>query len=129
MEQKNNVVGWFELPVINMDRAIKFYQTVFGFELSRNKIGNLDMAWFPYIETGLGTTGSLVYNQDCYKPSSDGTLIYFTAHSGHLENELSMVEQAGGKILQPRTLITDEIGYMTIILDSEGNRIALHSRK
>lgn len=87
------------------------------------------MAWFPYIETGLGTTGSLVHNKDCYKPSSDGALIYFTAHSGHLENELSMVEQAGGKILQPRTLITDEIGYMAIILDSEGNRIALHSRK
>ena len=129
MDQKNNVVGWFEIPAENMDRAISFYESVFGFTLQRQQMGPLDMAWFPWIETGLGTPGSLVHAPDLYTPSDKGTLIYFTAHSGDLDNELARVEDAGGKILQKKTLITEEIGYMAIILDTEGNRIALHSRK
>jgi len=126
---KNNVAGWFELPVADMDRAIAFYETVFGFKIERHQMGPLDMGWFPHVETGLGTQGSLVYHPDYYKPSTDGTLIYFTAHSGDLNNELSRVEPAGGKVIHPKSLITDEIGYMAIIIDTEGNRIALHSRK
>ncbi|MDP4207029.1 MAG: VOC family protein, partial [Bacteroidota bacterium] len=71
---------------------------------------------------------ALVYLPDLYKPSSDGTVIYFTAFSGDLNNELSRVEKAGGKILEGKKLIKEEIGYMAIILDTEGNKIALHSR-
>ncbi len=59
----------------------------------------------------------------------DGTLVYFTASSGDLSIELSRVEGAGGKVLQEKTLITEEIGYMGLFLDTEGNRIAIHSRK
>jgi predicted enzyme related to lactoylglutathione lyase len=57
-----------------------------------------------------------------------GTLVYFTAHSGDLDNELGRVENAGGKVFQPKTLISDDVGYMAVIGDTEGNRIALHSR-
>lgn len=126
---KNNVVGWFELPVVDMDRAIAFYETVFGFKIERHQMGPLDMGWFPSSETGCGASGSLVCHPEYYKPSADGTLIYFTAHSGDLSNELSRVETAGGKVIHPKTLITDEIGYMAIFIDSEGNRVALHSIK
>ena len=129
MKQKNNFVGWFEIPVSNMDRAIDFYQTVFSTELERNNLGALDMAWFPWIENGMGAPGSLVYSPDAYTPSNNGVLIYFTAHSGDLNNELSKVESAGGTIIREKTLITEDIGYMAIILDTEGNRIALHSRQ
>ncbi len=129
MEQKNNMVGWFEIPVIDMDRAIKFYETVFDCKLQREKMGSIDMAWFPWIDEGLGSGGSLVNAQDFYKPSDNGVLIYFTAHSGDLSNELSRVETAGGKICQKRTLIKEDIGYMALITDTEGNRIALHSRE
>ena len=128
MEQKNNVVGWFEVPVADMGRAISFYSAVFGFTMQRQRVGHLDMAWFPFVETGLGAPGSLVHNTELYQPSSKGVLVYFTAHSGDLDNELSRVEAAGGKVLLPKTLITEEIGHMAIFLDSEGNRIALHSR-
>ena len=128
MEMKNNVVGWFEIPVHDMDRAIQFYQTVFGFMLQRQTMGALDMAWFPFIPTGLGAAGSLVRHLDFYKPSTEGTLVYFTAHSGDLSQELSRVEAAGGKVLMGKKLITDEIGYMALLTDTEGNRIALHSR-
>jgi predicted enzyme related to lactoylglutathione lyase len=60
MAQNNNVVGWFEIPAVNMERAIKFYENVFGFKLTRHQIGPLDMAWFPWVEGGSGASGSLV---------------------------------------------------------------------
>jgi hypothetical protein len=125
----NNVVGWFEIPVTNMDRAIKFYEEVFDFKLSRHILGPIDMAWFPAMEDGPGTPGSLVYNERAYKPSMDGVLIYFTAQSGDLSIELGKVEKSGGKILLPKTQISAEVGYMALLTDSEGNRIALHSAK
>jgi len=129
MEQKNNVVGWFEIPVHDMERAITFYETVFGFKLERHELGAVDMAWFPWVQTGTGTPGSLVHAPRFYRPADNGTLVYFTAHSGDLDNELSRVEAAGGRVLQNKTLITEEHGYMAVLLDSEGNRIALHSHR
>ncbi|MBP1595878.1 MAG: glyoxalase [Acidobacteria bacterium] len=129
MELNNNVVAWFEIPVHDMERAIQFYQTVFGFPLQRQSMGVLDMALFPCVTAGLGTAGALVRHPDFYRPSAEGTLVYFTAHSGDLDQELSRVEAAGGKILMGKKLITNEIGYMALLTDTEGNRIALHSRK
>jgi predicted enzyme related to lactoylglutathione lyase len=129
MKITHNIVGWFEIPVSDMERAIRFYETVFEFKLSRVQMGPLDMAGFPWLEKGMGSTGSLVYQKDYHKPGQDGVLVYFTAFSGDLSIELSRVEAAGGKVLQPKTLISEEIGYMGIFLDSEGNRIALHTRK
>ena len=128
MDITHNVVGWFEVPVQNMDRAVKFYETVFGFKLSRHQMGPLDMAWFPTVDKGMGAPGSLVYNKEAYRPSTDGVLVYFTAFSGDLSIELSRVEAAGGKMLQPKRLISEEYGSMELFLDTEGNRIALHSR-
>ncbi len=124
----NNMVGWFEIPVTDMERAIKFYSDVFSVELHRNKLGDLDMAWFPYDEKGLGCQGSLVYNPEFYKPSDQGSLLYFTPRSGDLAIELGRVEAAGGKVLMPKKQISEDIGYMGLFLDSEGNRIAIHSR-
>ena len=126
---KSNVVGWFEIPVNDMDRAIRFYETVFEFKINRQTMGSLDMGWFPWEEDGMGSGGSLVYHPGEYKPSADGALIYFTAQSGDLQNELLRVVAAGGKILGEKRLIEEGYGYMAIILDPEGNRIALHSRK
>lgn len=129
MEPKSNAIGWFEVPVNDMKRAIKFYEEVFDIKLQRNKMGPLDMAWFPWVENGQGAPGSLVKHPDFYVPSSQGTLVYFTAHSGDLANELSRVEAAGGQVTQKKTLIADDIGFMGLFIDTEGNRIALHSRK
>jgi predicted enzyme related to lactoylglutathione lyase len=128
-QPKNNAVGWFEIPTLDMDRAIKFYETVFEQKLERNKIGDLQMAWFPWAEGGMGASGSLIYDPENYKPSPEGAVLYFTAHSGDLANELARVEDAGGKVVMPKTLITEEIGYFGIFLDTEGNRLAMHSRK
>jgi hypothetical protein len=126
---ESNAVGWFEIPVLNMERAIKFYEDVFNIKLDRNTMAELDMAWFPWDAGGTGAAGSLVYNEDNYKPSMDGVLIYFSSRTGDLADELARVEGAGGKILVPKTLITEDIGYMAVCLDTEGNKIALHSMK
>jgi len=125
----NNMVGWFEVPVSDMGRAISFYETVFQIKLERDKIGPLDMAYFPWVEGGGGASGSLVFYPDFYKPTSDkGVVIYFTAVSGDLSNELGRVPEAGGKVLVEKKLIREDIGFMGLFLDSEGNRVALHSR-
>ena len=127
---KNNVVGWFEIPVADMDRAIKFYETVFEFKIDRQKMDSIEMGWFPWEDQGLGAGGSLVNaGNDFYKPSQEGTIVYFTAHSGDLQNELSRVVPAGGKILVEKRLIGEGFGYMAVVNDTEGNRIALHSRE
>ena len=129
MDKQHNIVGWFEIPVTNMERAIKFYETLFGIKLTRETMGNLDMAWFPGNMEGPGASGSLVYNPELYKPSTDGTLIYFSSQYGDIARELSKIKEAGGTVIQPKTLITEDIGYMAICIDSEGNRIALHSQR
>ena len=125
---KNNVVGWFEIPVNDLERATKFYEKVLDLKLQRNMMGPLDMAWFPWLEDGTGSPGSLVKHSGFYVPSAEGVLVYLTAHSGDLENELKRVEPAGGKVIKKKTKISEEYGFMALILDTEGNRVALHSR-
>lgn len=126
---KNNMVGWFEIPVHKMERAIAFYEKVLDLKLDRNTMDPLDMAWFPFATEGSGSGGTLVHFPAAYKPSTDGVLVYLTAHSGDLANELSRIEEAGGKVLQGKTQISEEHGYMALFIDSEGNRLALHSRE
>jgi len=129
MELIRNMVGWFEIPVEDIPRAIKFYETVFEVEITPAEVGDLEMGWFPFDEKLPGSTGSLVKSEGNYKPSTDGIAIYFTSQAGDIAVELSRVEAAGGKIVMPKTLITEDIGYMGLFIDSEGNRIAIHSVK
>jgi uncharacterized protein len=124
----NNPVGWFEIPVTDMERAINFYNTVLNIQIQKMEFGGFFMGWFPFDESGIGASGALVQHEE-YKPSADGVLLYFTAHSGDLSIELGRVSQAGGKILSEKKLITEDIGYMGLFTDTEGNKMAIHSRK
>ena len=128
MEITHNFVGWFEIPVTNMDRAISFYEKVFDIKMTRQQMGTVDMAFFPSVEKSIGSAGALVYQPDNYKPSDDGVLIYFTSFAGDVNVELSRAEVAGGKVVREKTPISPEIGHMGVFEDSEGNRIALHAR-
>lgn len=129
MNPTHNVVGWFEIPVADMKRAVSFYQTVFGYQLQHAPMGELDMAWFPAVEGTEGSPGALACHKDFYFPGNQGAIVYFTAFSGDLANELSKVPDAGGKVLMEKKLIADDIGYMGLFEDTEGNRIAIHSRR
>ena len=123
---KNNAVTWFEIPVTSMDRAVKFYETVFGVKLYVDQFGPVLMGRFPHDPKKPGSSGSLVYNEDFYKPSTDGTLVYFS--SLDVAIEVGRIKDAGGKVIQGKTLISDDIGYMALFIDTEGNRVALHSK-
>ena len=96
---ENNVVAWFEIPVDDMDRAIKFYEEVLGYKIQLQDMGELQMAFFPYSQEGAGASGSLIKHPYFYKPSKDGTLVYFSSPSGNLQNELDKVTKAGGEVL------------------------------
>lgn len=125
---KSVTVGWFEIPVKDIDRAIKFYEQVFECKLEKQDMGDFKMAWFPSDHSQGGAGGSLVFHKDFYQTSSlAGTLIYFS--SENCEVELNRVKDAGGEVQIPKRMITPEIGFMGVFLDSEGNRIALHSSK
>ncbi|HBH47407.1 MAG TPA: glyoxalase [Bacteroidales bacterium] len=126
---KNNSVGWFEIPVENMERAKKFYEAVLGGEISLQQVGDERMGWFPYSGEGHGAPGSLVMQNDYSKPGISGVRVYFTSPSGNCGNELSRVEPAGGKVIIPRTLISEDNGYYGLFLDTEGNYIGVHSQK
>ena len=119
------MIGWFEIPVSDMKRAKTFYESVFKIEIQEVNFGGLEMGWFPnHNEDITGATGTLI-KQESYIPSQEGTLVYFM--SKDVQNELDRIEDAGGKIYQPKTKISDEHGFMGVFIDSEGNRVALHS--
>ncbi|MGB5554357.1 MAG: VOC family protein [Flavobacteriaceae bacterium] len=120
------MVGWFEIPVADMNRAKLFYESVFKIEISLHDFGGLKMGWFPGGITNKGASGTLVQHK-MYRPSAtDGVLIYFSC--ADVSNELNRVVAAKGQIMQPKTEIGGNHGFMALIHDTEGNRIALHSQ-
>lgn len=127
MKKMKNAVAWFEIPANKLSRAKKFYEGILGIEMLDMDLGTeLKMSMFPVEEGGIG--GALCQHKEYYKPSRDGTLVYISANPD-LQTVLSKVPKNGGKVLQEKTKITDEYGYMAIFQDTEGNRIALHSEK
>lgn len=118
-----NSINWFEIPVKDFARAKKFYSTIFEMEMHEQLMGPHQMGFFP----GGGVSGAIV-KADGYEPSMDGALIYLAAGED-LSGVMNKIESAGGKVLQPKTKVTDEIGYIAIFKDTEGNKVALHSPK
>jgi predicted enzyme related to lactoylglutathione lyase len=122
-----NAVDWFEIPAANLERAAAFYEQVFACKLNVMELANrLRMAMFP-IDPSQGVGGALCHHPDFYTPSQSGTLVYLNADPD-LAVALGRVEKAGGKIMVPKTQISPEYGYMAVFIDTEGNRVALHSR-
>jgi predicted enzyme related to lactoylglutathione lyase len=121
-----NAISWFEIPTQDIDRAAKFYEGIFDIALIPLDVQQVKMRMFP-IENQMGVGGALCHNKEFYKPSSsDGPLIYLNANPD-VQNVLDKIEAAGGKIIVPKTHISPEYGYMAVFIDTEGNRIALHS--
>lgn len=125
MVQKN-AVSWVEIPAKDLDRAQKFYETILGVTLTPVDLENFQMRMFPTSDPA-GVGGTLIHSGDIYKPSStSGPLVYLNANPD-VQKVLDKVEKAGGKILVAKTQISPEYGYMAVIIDTEGNRIAFHS--
>jgi uncharacterized protein len=123
-----HAINWFELPVSDFDRAKKFYETIFDYQMPEMDMGPAKMGFLLYDFQGGGRGGAIVYNPSLYTPSANGSLIYLNCDPD-LQVMLSRVPGAGGKVLLEKTIIAPDqhLGYMAHILDSEGNRVALHS--
>ncbi|MGF1766417.1 VOC family protein [Enterovibrio makurazakiensis] len=116
-----NPVGWFEIAVTDMERAITFYENALGVSLARKEMGGTQMAWFPVEEgNAYGATGTLIQSADC-SPGSSSTVIYFNVNS--IDDVIARVAESA--VLHPKTQIGDS-GFYAHIEDSEGNRVGIH---
>lgn len=121
-----NAINWFEIPVKNFNRAKTFYETILGATMQQFEAMGMKSAFFP-ADVENGSIGGCIIEGPGYEPSHNGSLIYLNG-GDDLDVVLSKVEQAGGKIILPKTGIGPH-GFMAHFEDSEGNKVALHSRK
>jgi hypothetical protein len=122
-----HAISWFEIPATDLTRAQKFYETIFDMQMIPLDLPNFKMRMFPLQDMQNGVGGALVDSGGFHKPSgTEGPLIYLNGNPD-VQQVLNKVEAAGGKIMVPKTEISPEYGFMAVIIDTEGNRIALHN--
>lgn len=126
MTKETNSLNWFEIPVTDLGRAKHFYQVAFGIHMDNMNMPGMEMASFP-AEMGNGKVAGALVKGEHSKPSTDGVLIYLNANPD-MTDVLHRIQSEGGQVLMDKTLINPEVGYMAIFIDSEGNRMALHSQ-
>lgn len=130
IDEQTNVLTWFEIPVADIDRAQKFYETILDIKMVKRTDGEDEAVFFPFdpnvIQATSGRVTGILSKSDRNKPSGSGTLIYINA-SPNIQTALDKVEKAGGKIISPKVQIPP--GFIAIVIDSEGNKIGLHSEK
>lgn len=120
-----NALNWFEIPVADMERAQRFYETVLDAPLRREAMGPATtLAVFPYDRAGVG--GCLFAAEAGPRPSAEGAVVYLNA-SDSLDLALDRVRAAGGRIVLPRTELPEGMGCFAHFADSEGNRVGLHA--
>jgi len=125
MNGKVNILNWFEISVTDFDRAQKFYETIFDIKLQVMQFGAAKMGLFP-MEPGNGKLSGAIVKSEFHKPSAEGVLVYMNGDPD-LSVALGKVIAAGGSIMREKTQISPEFGYMAVMIDTEGNSIALHS--
>ena len=130
IDAETNILTWFEIPVLDIERARKFYEFILDIQMATRAFPETDeeLTFFPYnpdvIQATSGRVTGVLSRSDKSKPSKEGTLIYINA-SPDIQTVLDKAEQAGGKTMVPKTQMN--AGFIAVILDSEGNRIGLHA--
>jgi uncharacterized protein len=126
VEMVTNALNWFEIPVADFDRAKSFYNAIFDFEMIQQPMAAGLLGFLPF-DFGKGVGGAIVKGEG-YVPSAEGSLVYLNG-GADLTTVLERVEPAGGRVLVGKTELPRGLGCFAIFLDSEGNRLALHSMK
>lgn len=119
----NNLISIVEIPTTDFSRAVKFYQTILGVAIEEMEMDGNQMGVLPNEE---GTVNVVLVKGNDYKPTTDGTVLYLNAGKD-LQTMLDKVEQNGGQIIVPKTEISIEMGYFALFIDTEGNKLGLHS--
>jgi uncharacterized protein len=119
----NNLISIVEIPVTDFARAVKFYQTILvvtieEMEMDGNKMGIL--------KNEEGTVNVVLVKGNDYKPTTDGAVLYLNA-GNDLQPMLDKVKQNGGQVIVPKTEISPEMGFFALLIDTEGNKLGLHS--
>ncbi|MGN6419195.1 MAG: VOC family protein [Pseudobacter sp.] len=129
---KDNLHFLFEIPVKMMERAVRFYESVFNIKLSRKMLdfptGSVDLACFPDSDGQSGLNGALIEQQNGVIAPGE-VMVYLDSRMNDIDQELARVEKEGGVIITPKTFVSKVIGYMATFIDSEGNKVSLLSKK
>ncbi len=121
-----HAISWFEIPALDIDRAQQFYEAIFQVSMVNMDVPGLPMRAFP-LDDPMEGIGGTVIQTNMHTPSDTlGPLLYLNANPD-VQIVLDRVEAAGGQVIVPKTQISEEYGFMGLFLDTEGNRIALHS--
>lgn len=120
-----NLINWFEIPAMDFKRAVSFYKAILGLEIKETEMFGTKMGFFP--TDGKNVSGAIVQGED-YKPSSDGVVAYLNG-GNDLQTVLNKVKSNNGKVIVPKTQISPEMGYFGMFIDTEGNKMAVHSVK
>ena len=116
----SKLISWVEIPAINIESAVNFYNTILDLSLEVMDFGTEKMACFP------GGEGAISFSPD-FKPSKGGVLVSLFV-KGDMNETLEKIWNAGGKVVKPKTKIEAEgRGYFALFIDSEGNRMGLYS--
>lgn len=126
MDKSTNSLNWFEIPATDIVRGKKFYEDIFGIQMEQSSMMGMEMAMFPS-DMGNGKASGALVQGPMHKPSQDGCVIYLNANP-NMDSVIEKIEQNGGKVVMPKTKINEEVGNMAFFIDSEGNKMALHSQ-
>jgi uncharacterized protein len=119
----SSVINWFDIPALNFERAVRFYETVLSCQLHQDNMLGAQLAMFP---AKAGEATGAIMAREGVSPGPGGTTIYLKA-GNDLSIALARVAAAGGKVVFPKTFIKEGFGYFAIMIDSEGNSVGLHS--
>jgi predicted enzyme related to lactoylglutathione lyase len=117
-----NQIVWCDIPVLDLDRAVRFYTAVLGQAVKKHEFPGMTGGVLPH---GDGDAGGCLITSPTEKPSAQGVMIYLNVN-GRLDEAIRAVSTHEGKVIEPKHEIAP-FGFRAIVLDSEGNRIALHS--
>lgn len=118
-----NLISWFEIPATDFSRAASFYKAILGFEIKETEMFGTKMGFFP--TDGKNVSGAIVQGED-YEPSTNGVVTYLNG-GNDLQTVLDKVESNNGKVIVAKTQISPEMGYFGMFIDTEGNKMAVHS--
>lgn len=121
MNSTHNRAVWFDIPVADLDRAAAFYRVVLDIDVHKSEF---DGVAFCVLDHDAGNGGCLIPKADAVSATA-GILVYLNV-DGRIRDAVKRTPEFGGKVLEPAHAIGPH-GFRAIVLDSEGNRIALHS--
>jgi predicted enzyme related to lactoylglutathione lyase len=123
-DDMKNLISIVEIPTKDFSRARTFYQTILDVKIEETEMGETKIGVFP--DTGESISVLLIHGSD-YKTSNEGTTVYLNG-GDDLQNIARKIEANGGKIIVPKTEIGPDMGFFALFIDTEGNKLGLHSK-